>query len=951
MDGADTRWCSAPGCMLNIKIMKRHFFRFPKDRKRWLEWIKACNRMDLMTTGPEYANRYYRLCHLHFRVEMLRNIEGRIYLSKEAVPSIFLKPLLTGNSTSTTLFQPISFVTIFLKPESRHKNSSSDLSQSEVSQTHPMKPEEKDTAIISPVQALFPKASMKLAYDDRNVSSAQTTLLDVKSNDNRSASTTEIQFVKEMYVDTKAASSTSSQIFSVEGCSDTDIIDLTTMDSLEPTKSSKAVSVCATQQNGDRAPKRRRWNVSTQTPEAWIYIDSFLRGKKRTETSETCDLVAKRRKTFGAEDEDCRVNIDQFKAACTDLLPHSSALLVSACINACEKPKAMKSFEDRQFALELFFMASDAYRFYRPFLSLPTVRQLWRHIRNWDMPPGLNDNVLNALRLKIKSLSPAERHCSLCVNEMQLRPHLFYNLSRDRIVGFHDTGTDKRRTLSRKVLVIVACSLVGDWEQPVAYYFHGTCRVDTLKTLIFQAITRLKSIGANVHALTTNTSPTFLRLSQLLGITAERPSFLVNDERVFYIFDVTRLMRVTRNVFRSHELRFCEKRASWTDIELFFRRDSQMRLPLAPKLSVSHLEPDKCQKLETKYAVQVFSGSIAAGLSAHIASGELPLETIGTMEFIHNFDRLFDVLNSSASAKSSAKDFGQAFTGSVHEMSFLQQTLDFFKSLKIVDRNGACVKSIKCFDRWQITINAIIQLWDVLKGHQLPFLCTRRLNQESIERIFRSIRRQSGDRARPTPILFTRAFKNLVSKHFLEHSSGGDSAANGRKMLKRITSTPSLSVVSPTDEVPPDVQAALGVAATNYRNIDLPERCAFKRVCEFLLNECLQAHVNCDVCVAYAAKEGGCSSSRDTANSFNRYIRGLEDMFMRNFEKLSTEEKLGAQMLQLAQQVEYKPPCPDFPVALLVKLFLRMRIYFTLLRHNKICKGTEPRSSLNVMQL
>lgn len=60
---------------------------------RWLEWIKACNRMDLVPVGPEMANRFYRLCHLHFRVEMFRNIEGRIYLSKEAVPSIFLKPL------------------------------------------------------------------------------------------------------------------------------------------------------------------------------------------------------------------------------------------------------------------------------------------------------------------------------------------------------------------------------------------------------------------------------------------------------------------------------------------------------------------------------------------------------------------------------------------------------------------------------------------------------------------------------------------------------------------------------------------------------------------------------------------------------------------------------------------------------------------------------------------
>lgn len=704
-----------------------------------------------------------------------------------------------------------------------------------------------------------------------------------------------------------------------------------------------------------RTSKRKYWNISTQTPEAWIYIDSFLRGKRRMEKPEIRidSLVTKRRKTLGAENENCRLNIDQFKAACADLLPHNSALLISACINACEKSKARKSFENRQFALELFFMASDAYRFYRPLCLLPTVRQLWRHIRNWDMPPGLNDNVFNALRLKIKSLPPTERHCSLCVNEMQLRPHLFYNLSRDRIIGFHDTGTEKRRTLARKVLVIMACSLVGDWEQPIAYYFHGSmCRADILKNLICQTIIKLKSIGATVHVLITNTSPTFLRLSQLLGISAEHPSFLVNDERVFYVFDVTRLLRVTRNVFRSHELRFREKRASWTDIELFFRRDSQMRLPLVPKLSVGHLEPKGCQKIETKYAVQVFSNSIAAGLSAHITSGELPLETIGTMEFIHNFNQLFDILNSSASTKSNTKDFGQAFTGSMYEMSFLQQTLDFLKSIKVVDRNGTCVKSIRCFDRWQITINAIIQLWDVLKRYQFSSLCMRRLNQEGIERVFRSIRRQSGNRVRPTPILFTRAFKNLVSKHFLEHSSGGDSTVNGRKMLKRIASVspPSVSLLS--DEVQSGVQIVLSVAATNYRDIDLrlPEKSAFKRVCEFLLNECLRTHVNCDVCIAYAAKEGS-SSNRDASSSFNLYVSNLEDSFMRNFEKLSIEENIGAQMLQLAQQVDYKPPCPDFPVVLLVKLFLRMRIYFTLSRHNKICKGIEPRSSLNVIQL
>nr|XP_012229746.1 PREDICTED: uncharacterized protein LOC105676440 isoform X2 [Linepithema humile] len=514
----------------------------------------------------------------------------------------------------------------------------------------------------------------------------------------------------------------------------------------------------------------------------------------------------------------------------------------------------------------------------------------------------------------MKSLPPLERRCCLCVHEMRLQPHLFYNLSRDRIVGFYEIGAEKRRILARKALVVMARSLAGDWEQPVAYYFHGgACNADVTKNLIFQAIIKLTHIGATVHALITGTAPMFLRLSQRLGISAERPWFLVNGEKIFYIFDVARLMRATRNVLMTHEICFREKKASWADIELFFRCDSQKRLPLAPKLSVSHLKPSERQKIETKYAVEVFSDRVAAGLSACIASGEFSLRAIGTMEFVYNFDQLFDILNS-RSASTKHKEFGEAFTGNMREMRFLQQTLDFLKSIRVVDKSGAHVKSIKCFDRWRVTINAITQLWDVLKEHRFSFLRTRRLNREGIERAFRSIKQQSGNRARPTPIFFTRAFKNLVSKHLLEHLSKIDSVVSAQKILKRIASASSRHV----DRDPPvAAQTALSISATNYRDIDLrlPEKSAFKRVCEFLLAECLRAHDNCDVCVAYVAEESGSHAGKDAPGSFNFYISGLEDTFMRIFEQLSAEENIGARMLQYAQQVEYKPPCPDFPVS------------------------------------
>lgn len=645
-----------------------------------------------------------------------------------------------------------------------------------------------------------------------------------------------------------------------------------------------------------------------------------------------------------AENEDAQqMNTNDFKAACADLLPRNSALLISACVDARERGKAMQhSFEGKQFALELFLMAPDAYRLYRPLCLLPTVCQLWRHIRNWDVPPGLNDNVLNALSLKMKSLPAAERRCSLCVNEMRLQPHLFYNLTRDQVVGFHDTGTEKRYAFAKKALVLVARSIAGDWEQPIAYYFCSTTTTDITKNLIFQAITRLKDTGVTVHVLITGTAPLFLRLSRELGISAENPWFLVNDEKIFYVLDVMRLMRATRNVLMNYELCFEEKKASWTDIELLYRRDNQMRQPLVPKLSAAHLEPNPYQRTETKYAVQVFSSAVAVGLSAHITFGGFPLRAIGTMEFVRNFDQLFDIMNSS-STKSNSKNFGQAFTGSAHEMCFLRQMLDFLKSIRIIDRNGKCVKSIRCFENWRITINAVIHLWSVLKEHRLPYLCTARLNRESVERVFRSVKRQSENRACPTPILFVGAFKNLISKHLLEHSSGGDATANARKMLKRIASSTS-TLPSPAAPAPA-VQVILSVATTKYRDIDPlpPEETIFKRVCEYLFDECSRAH-NCDVCTVYVrdAKK----SPEGVPDPFSAYVLSLDNVFTRNFETLVTERHIGARMLELAQQIKYESPCPNFPMALLVKLYLRTRIFIMLSRCNKIWKKNAEFSSL-----
>jgi len=77
--------------------------------------------------------------------------------------------------------------------------------------------------------------------------------------------------------------------------------------------------------------------------------------------------------------------------------------------------------------------------------------------------------------------------------------------------------------------------------------------------------------------------------------------------------------------------------------------------------------------------------------------------------------------------------------------------LYFIKSIKVINRNDKNVK-VKCFDGWQITINGIIQLWTIIKDHDFQYLQTRRINQDSIENFFDSVRQQGGNCFNPTLI-------------------------------------------------------------------------------------------------------------------------------------------------------------------------------------------------------
>nr|CAI5821616.1 unnamed protein product [Callosobruchus analis] len=106
--------------------------------------------------------------------------------------------------------------------------------------------------------------------------------------------------------------------------------------------------------------------------------------------------------------------------------------------------------------------------------------------------------------------------------------------------------------------------------------------------------------------------------------------------------------------------------------------------------------------MKVKYATQVFSNSVAVGMNLYIRFGVLPPEAKATEEFIRKLESL--------------TVYQQPYRGDDEQREYLLDCYEMFKNLQVLDWKGDDVtKTIKCVKGWQVTINGMINLWDVLK--------------------------------------------------------------------------------------------------------------------------------------------------------------------------------------------------------------------------------------------
>ncbi|GFO46762.1 THAP domain-containing protein 9 [Plakobranchus ocellatus] len=97
---------------------------------------------------------------------------------------------------------------------------------------------------------------------------------------------------------------------------------------------------------------------------------------------------------------------------------------------------------------------------------------------NLNSRPGFCSTILDALKIRMSSMTKLDKECTLIFDEMTIKEAVVYNIRDDEIMGFEDYG--------KRGLVFLARGLTSNWKQSFVFFLsRGTVKDTLLKTFYY----------------------------------------------------------------------------------------------------------------------------------------------------------------------------------------------------------------------------------------------------------------------------------------------------------------------------------------------------------------------------------------------------------------------------------------------------------------------------------
>ncbi|KAH7964989.1 hypothetical protein HPB49_002734 [Dermacentor silvarum] len=313
-------------------------------------------------------------------------------------------------------------------------------------------------------------------------------------------------------------------------------------------------------------------------------------------------------------------------------LSEAQQMLVRECVEAARhQSKKGRRYTNNWLllCLLLHIRSPSAYRFFREndVLPLPSVKTIRRYISRVDMKCGFDKYFFSALKNKLQMKPTFSRHGMLLMDEMQVRQCKRFNSRTLTYDGFVDQGEQSMESpdLADHALVLMFCPFTDSYAQPVAVFASkNATRGTVLCQLLLQAIVLLEEAGAIIDGVVCDGASTNRTMWKHLGVSGDMEKgkhffeHPLDAERNVYVFsDVPHLFKCIRNrLLKQKYLKVNGKWVKWSHYVSVLKEDEVHHggLKVCPKITQRHIYPSNMDKMRVKFATQVFSLSMAAGI-------------------------------------------------------------------------------------------------------------------------------------------------------------------------------------------------------------------------------------------------------------------------------------------------------------------------------------------------
>ncbi|CAI6374112.1 unnamed protein product [Macrosiphum euphorbiae] len=462
------------------------------------------------------------------------------------------------------------------------------------------------------------------------------------------------------------------------------------------------------------------------------------------------------------------------------------------------KPKGRRfTLDEKLLSLSLYKQSPKSYRLLCKMFVLPCKRTLSTMMSLIPISTGIDQRMLNVLKINVQKLKPQHRFCSIVFDEVSINPNLNFNNSEGRIYGFEDNGSTQTQKFADHGLVFMVRGIVKNFKQPICYSFckSTTNRYD-LANQIREVVRAVHLTGLNIISSicdqgATNTAAINILMNDTKARYLRKNESFYGDfyeiecesdvVKIFHLYDTPHLLKGIRNNLLTKNVIFNvdgEKLAQWSDILKLYELDSNIEdVKMLPRLTRQHVIPTEIPKMKVRNAAQVFSQRVSS-IMAFLATQNILGDTAGdTAKFCLFFDKLFDSVNGNFDKVVDGKIYRTGVKKNSPYHKLWEESLKVLSTMKFVNpsTNKPCTPQPPTLKNWIKTIRSFQNIFKTLNDNGIKVLLPRHLNQDALENLFGAIRALGYRNNNPTCEMFASAYKTLLLNNLMSaHSPGSN---------------------------------------------------------------------------------------------------------------------------------------------------------------------------------